>query len=77
MTHSSEAKQMVVKIREEELTLLPERAIFWRRKNALLISDLHLGKSGHFRKAGIALPSSIHHDDLDRLSKIISEFPVE
>src|SRR5438067_1045996 len=77
MNNSAEAKQIVTEIREEELILLPERAIFWKRKNALLVSDLHLGKSGHFRKAGIALPSSIHHDDLDRLSKLISEFQVQ
>lgn len=77
MNNSAEAKQIVAKIHEEELILLPERAIFWKRKNAMLVSDLHLGKSGHFRKAGIALPSSIHHDDLDRLSKLISEFEVQ
>ncbi|HYV91792.1 MAG TPA: ligase-associated DNA damage response endonuclease PdeM [Chitinophagales bacterium] len=77
MINTAQSKHLNVKIREEELTLLPERVIFWKRKNALLISDLHLGKSGHFRKAGIALPSSIHHDDIDRLSRIISEFPVQ
>jgi metallophosphoesterase superfamily enzyme len=61
----------------EELTLLPDKAIYWKRKKNLLLSDLHLAKSGHFRKAGIALPSSIHKNDLSRLSKIIDEFPVE
>jgi len=43
----------------------------------LLVADLHLGKSGHFRKSGIPLPSAIHHHDLLRLSKIISAFPVQ
>src|ERR1043165_215964 len=77
MNHTVAAKDISIKIRGEDLILLPARAIFWKKQNALLISDLHLGKSGHFRKAGIALPSSIHHDDLDRLSKLISEFQVE
>lgn len=61
----------------EALYLLPERAIFWERRKCLFIADLHLGKSGHFRKAGIAVPSSIHHHDLARLSKIITEWKVE
>jgi DNA ligase-associated metallophosphoesterase len=32
-----------------------------------VISDLHLGKSGHFRKEGIAVPQSIYKADLQRL----------
>lgn len=64
-------------IRDEELTLLPERAVFWKRKNALLLSDLHLAKSGHFRKAGIPVPSYVHEEDLKRLSTILEQIPVE
>ena len=60
-----------ISIRGEELLLLPQRALFWKRRNALLIADVHLGKSGHFRKHGIALPSAVHHDDLHRLSQLI------
>lgn len=37
---------------------LPQKALWWKEKNTLLLSDLHLGKITHFRKAGIALPSS-------------------
>lgn len=66
-----------VNIENEELLLLPERALFWKRKKTLLLSDLHLAKSGHFRKAGIPLPSSIHENDLSRLSKILDQFNVE
>ena len=60
----------------EALCLLPERAIFWERRKSLFIADLHLGKSGHFRKAGIAVSSLIHHHDLERLSGIITEWKV-
>jgi len=45
----------------------PERCLFWEEENTLIVSDLHLGKSGHFRKAGIAVPSSIYKADLQRL----------
>jgi len=61
----------------EELFLLPEKAIFWLRKKSLFIADLHLGKSGHFRKAGIPVSSLVHHDDLNRLSAILAAWPVE
>lgn len=70
-------KHTVVNIRGEELFLLPERAIFWKRKSALLIADLHLAKSGHFRKAGIPVPSYVHEEDLNRLSGILDSIPVE
>ena len=45
----------------------PERCLFWEEENTLIVSDLHLGKSGHFRKAGIAVPSGIYKADLQRL----------
>ncbi|MEO6166129.1 MAG: phosphoesterase, partial [Chitinophagales bacterium] len=61
----------------EELYLLPEKAIFWMRKKSLFIADLHLGKSGHFRKAGIPVSSLVHHADLNKLSAIITQWPVE
>ncbi|MBX7108063.1 MAG: ligase-associated DNA damage response endonuclease PdeM [Chitinophagales bacterium] len=57
----------------EELLLLPEKAVFWKRRRCLLVADLHLGKSGHFRKAGIPVSSLVHHDDLNRLSAMIKQ----
>lgn len=64
-------------IRNEELQLLPEKAVFWKRKKILLLSDLHLAKSGHFRKAGIPIPSSVHENDLQRLSLLIEKLKPE
>jgi uncharacterized protein len=60
-----------IEVAGEHLHLLPERAIYWPKKNALILCDLHFGKSGHFRKAGIPVPQKIHEDDLMRLEKII------
>lgn len=51
--------------------LLPERAIYWEEEQALIISDLHLGKATHFRKAGIAVPTGIAEEDLLRLQRLI------
>lgn len=41
----------------EELLLLPEKAVFWPQKKALLLADLHLGKTEHFRRNGLGIPS--------------------
>lgn len=50
------------------------RAIFWKEEQALILSDLHLGKATHFRKAGIAVPANIGQDDLFRLQKLITSY---
>ncbi len=47
--------------------LTPGRSIFWEEKKLLILSDLHLGKSGHFRKSGIAVPQKVFREDLQRL----------
>lgn len=60
--------------KNEHLVVSAKRAIFWQAKRALLVADLHLGKAGHFRKAGIPLPAAITLDDLFRLEELIQEF---
>lgn len=59
---------------DQELLLLPEKAIFWKQEQALIAADVHLGKSGHFRKAGIAVPQGIAQEDLAVLSDLISQY---
>ena len=34
----------------EQLTLNQYRSIFWDKEKSLILSDLHLGKTAHFRK---------------------------
>ena len=51
--------------------LLPEKAIYWEERKTLIITDLHIGKSGHFRKAGIAAPATINTKNFKRLGKLI------
>ena len=38
--------------------LSAQRTVFWEEEKTLILSDLHLGKSGHFRKSGIAIPQN-------------------
>ena len=64
-------------VKEETLWLSAERCIFWGNKKALILSDLHFGKSGHFRKSGIAIPQGIFKKDLQRLFSQIQYFKPE
>lgn len=62
------------KIQEQQLWLSAEKAIYWENTRSLIISDLHLGKGGHFRRAGIAIPGSVNQNDLHRLFQLIQHF---
>jgi uncharacterized protein len=62
------------RIKQQQLWLSPERCIFWEEENSLIVSDLHFGKTGHFRKSGIAVPQSVYKEDLQRLVTQIQYF---
>ncbi|RYE14077.1 MAG: ligase-associated DNA damage response endonuclease PdeM, partial [Sphingobacteriales bacterium] len=62
---------------EQDLLLLPQRAIYWEQQKALIAADVHLGKVGHFRKAGIAVPRDMEQDDLAQLSDLIDQYRPE
>ncbi|RTL59434.1 MAG: ligase-associated DNA damage response endonuclease PdeM [Sphingobacteriales bacterium] len=61
-------------LKENVFWLSSEKAIFWEDKNALIISDLHFGKTGHFRKSGIAVPQAVYKKDLQRLFHLVQFF---
>ncbi len=56
----------------EEVHLLPERALFWKRAATLIIADPHFGKAGAFRAASVAVPEGTTTADLDRLSRVVA-----
>ncbi len=62
------------KIRGEQLLLLPEKGIYWKKKDLIIISDLHLGKAGHFRKHGIPVSGRIHFTDLKILESLLKSY---
>ncbi len=62
------------KFDQQTLWLSPARCIFWEEENILIVSDLHFGKSGHFRKSGIGIPQNIFKEDLQRLFAQIQFF---
>jgi DNA ligase-associated metallophosphoesterase len=65
---------MEIVIRNEKLILDFDRAIYLPDYSILVISDLHLGKSAHFRKSGIQIPKTLHINDLHRLTKLIDKY---
>jgi uncharacterized protein len=62
------------RIKGQQLWLSPDRCIFWEEEKALIVSDLHFGKTGHFRKSGIGVPQSVYREDLQRLLAQIQYF---
>ena len=61
-------------LKGQNLWLSPEKCMFWENQNSLILCDLHLGKSGHFRKEGIGIPQNILAHDLVRLDSQIEYF---
>ena len=48
--------------------------VFWEEEKTLIVSDLHFGKTGHFRKEGIAVPQSVYTEDMQRLVSQLQHF---
>ena len=63
-----------ITIKNEDLILTNQRALFWQRENALILSDVHIGKTAHFRKHGIPMPDDVLQKDLERLKQLILRF---
>ena len=52
-----------------EAELLPERALFLRAERALVVADLHIGKSESYRRFGVPSADGIDEETLDRLGR--------
>lgn len=65
---------MTITVKGEELILDKERAVYLPNYELLAISDLHLGKSAHFRQAGLNVPVNIALNDLERLDLLLKKF---
>ena len=59
------------------LEITNQRVLFWEAQKSLILSDLHIGKSAHFQKSGIPIPSNILTKDLQRLHELIEFFKAE
>jgi len=64
MTHA------IIHAAGEELHLLPERAVWWPSRKAIVLADLHLGKAEGFRSVGIPVPDGSSDRDLQCLGEL-------
>jgi uncharacterized protein len=64
---------MKIELLDETLTLWPQKAVFFLKRQMLLLADLHFGKVNHFRKAGIPLPTKANNRNAERLIHLISK----
>lgn len=60
-------------LKHQRFWLMPDKAIYWQKQKILLVSDLHIGKSGHFRKNGIAVPGQVNKSILNSLDEILDK----
>jgi DNA ligase-associated metallophosphoesterase len=74
MQNSLCADTLPLKIQGEELLLLSEKAIYWKKQKSLLIADLHIGKVTHFRNNNIPIPQVAADENFDKLEKLLIQY---
>ena len=77
MTNHEKHGTVIYHLEGETLHLLPEKAVYWEEQHMLIVADLHLGKAGHFRKAGIPVPAAVHWHDLKVLAALLTTYQPE
>lgn len=55
------------------LRLLDDRALYLPDVEALLVSDVHLGKAETFQSLGIPISSTVNQENLDRLRSLLTQ----
>jgi DNA ligase-associated metallophosphoesterase len=60
---------MIITLDSHEAELLPERALFLRAARALVVADLHVGKSESYRRFGVPSADGIDEETLVRLGR--------
>lgn len=71
------AGALTIEVAGETVVLTRERALVWPVRRTLVVGDVHFGKDDHFRRAGIALPRGASIDDLQRLTRLVTDFRCE
>jgi uncharacterized protein len=62
---------LVIDVAGEEITLLPERAVYWARERTLFVADPHFGKAASFRALGVPVPRGTTAGTLERLDVVL------
>jgi len=63
-----------IQLRGQTFTLHSSGVLYWKSRDMLLISDVHLGKITHFRKYGSAVPLKAIHGNFRILNAAVEKF---
>lgn len=66
-----------IELEQTELWLLPEKAIYWPDRKALLIADIHFGKAAAYRRLGQPVPHGTTQANLQRLDALLDRYRCE
>ena len=72
-----EAGSRRIRFAGEDLVHLAERAVLWPARSALMLSDVHFGKSATFRAHGIPVPEGESQTDLDRITQLVERYEAD
>lgn len=61
-------------IHQNTFLLSSDKCIYWEEQKTLILSDIHFGKTGHFRKSGIAVPQDVFKEDMHRFVSLLQQF---
>lgn len=64
-------------ILDHQLHLLAEKAIYVESLKALLVSDIHLGKSETFQAFGVPISTKVNQTTLDRLQQLCANYELD
>lgn len=64
-----------IEARNEKLVLLPERAVYWPRRQTLLVADAHFGKAAPLRASGAPSIRNATAESLTRLDQALARHP--
>lgn len=68
---------LCISIFNEDIVLLPQKALFWPKHSILFLADAHFGKAGTFRSQKIAVPSGITETDLSKIDFLVEQLSVK
>jgi DNA ligase-associated metallophosphoesterase len=58
---------------DDNVQLLPEKAMYLPEEQTLVIADLHFGKVNHFRRAGLPVPQAANQRNAEALIDLINK----
>ncbi len=58
-------------IGKETFDLLPEKAVYWKSQQMIIIADAHFGKVVHFRNHGYAVSPGVAGENFEKISELL------